>query len=213
MCQRLIHLLLQRYKDIIIGVNTICYLIVWPGRWVGCSVFSNTNQCFTLLSGSIEMWMPVKNQIIPYNITAPIIDQAFGSHQEFWVTPGQQMMVKCGDWGCGPNQDWSHINVKPMQGVWQPSYAVDVHMDATLQHYSPSCWPGFWESSRILGNSLATNDGKVQWLRLWTQSRFISHQYQTNARCLTTLICSGCAHGFVFTTLRPLTFTKLLEVI
>jgi hypothetical protein len=29
-----------------------------------------------------------------------------GSYREFWVIPGQQMMVKCSDWGCRPNQDW-----------------------------------------------------------------------------------------------------------
>jgi hypothetical protein len=33
----------------------------------------------------------------PYNITAALIDQALGSHLEIWVTPGQQMMVKCSD--------------------------------------------------------------------------------------------------------------------
>jgi hypothetical protein len=67
----------------------------------------------------------------PYNIMAALIDQGLGSHLEIWVTPGQQIMVKCGDWGCRPNQDWSHINVRHMQGVWQPSYAVDVHMDVS----------------------------------------------------------------------------------
>jgi hypothetical protein len=30
----------------------------------------------------------------PYNITAALIDQSLGSHQEIWVTPGRQMMVK-----------------------------------------------------------------------------------------------------------------------
>jgi hypothetical protein len=57
-----------------------------------------------------------------------------GSYLEIWVIPGQQMMVKCSDWGCRPNQDWSHINVRHMQGVWQLSYAVDVIMDVSLQH-------------------------------------------------------------------------------
>ncbi len=56
----------------------------------------------------------------PYNIKAALLHQAFGSHLECWVTPRQQMMVNCSDWGCGPNQDWSHVNVKPMQCVWQP---------------------------------------------------------------------------------------------
>ena len=73
-------------------------------------------------------------------------------------------MVKCGDWGCRPNQDWSHINVRHMQAVWQHSYAVDVNMDVSLQHYSRSHWPSFGKSPRNLGNSWATNDGEVQWL-------------------------------------------------
>jgi hypothetical protein len=111
--------------------------------------------------------------MFPYNITAALLHQAFGSHLEFWVTLGPQMMVMCGDWGCGPNQNWSHINVKPMQCVWQTSYAVDVHINASLNYYSHSPSPSFWKSPRILGNSWATNDGEVQWLRLWTQSRLI----------------------------------------
>ncbi len=31
----------------------------------------------------------------PYNIMAALLHQAFGSHLEFWVTPGQQIVVKC----------------------------------------------------------------------------------------------------------------------
>ena len=97
---------------------------------------------------------------------APLVDPAFGSHLELWVAPGQQKMVKCNYWVCRPNQDWFHINSKHVQGVWQPSYAVDVHMDGSLQHYSSSCWPSFWKSPRIMGNSWGTNDGEVQCLRL-----------------------------------------------
>ena len=148
----------------------------------------------------------------PYNITATLLQEVFGSHLEFWVTPRQQMMVKCSDWGCGPNQDWSDINVKPMQCVWQTSYAVDVHMNVSLQHYSRSPSPSFWKSPRILGNSWATNDGNVRWLRLWTQSKLIPHQCQTHAMCLETFICSGCAYQCILKLLQPFSFTKLFEV-
>jgi phage-related protein len=110
------------------------------------------------------LWMWI--WMCPYNNTAALIDQALGSHLEIWVTPGQQMMVKCSDWGCRPNQNWSHINVRHMQGVWQPSYAVDVHMDASQQHSSSPCWLRYGKSPRNLGNSWATNDGEVRWLRL-----------------------------------------------
>ena len=82
------------------------------------------------------------------------------SELEFWVTPRQWMIVKCGDWGCRPIPHWSHINVKHIQCIWQPSYAVDVHMDVSLPHYSCSCWSSFWMLARNLGNRpQATNDG------------------------------------------------------
>ena len=99
-----------------------------------CKVFDNLHMQWMCL------WM------LHYNIMATLLHQAFGSHLEFWVTPGQQMMVKCGDWGCRPNQVWSHINVKHIQGVWQPSYAMDVHIDVSLQHYGRSHWPNFGNS-------------------------------------------------------------------
>jgi hypothetical protein len=148
----------------------------------------------------------------PYIITAALFDKALGSHLEIWVIPGQQMMVKCGDWGSRPNQNWSHINVRHTQDVWQPSYVVDVNMDVTLEHYGCSFWPSFGKSPRNLGNSWATNDGEVRWLRLYPQSRLIPYQCQTHARWLTTFICCGCEYGCFLTTLRPLSLTKLWEV-
>ena len=84
-----------------------------------CKVFDNFHMLW------MWIWM------CPYNITAALIDQVLGSHLEKWVIPGQQMMVKYSDWGCRPNQDWSHIYVRHMQGVWEPSYALDVNMDVS----------------------------------------------------------------------------------
>jgi hypothetical protein len=75
-----------------------------------CKVFDNLHlQCMCI-------WM------CPNNISAAPADKALGSHLEIWVIPGQQMMVKCGDWGCRPNQDWSNINVRHMQCVRQLSF-------------------------------------------------------------------------------------------
>ncbi len=114
-----------------------------------------------------SVWQPSYavdvNMDVSLHITAALIDQALGSHLEIWLTPGQQMMVKCSDRGCRPNQDWSHINVRHIQGVRQHSYVVDVNMDVSLQHYGCSHWPSFGMSPRNLGNSWATNDGEVQW--------------------------------------------------
>ena len=102
-----------------------------------CKVFDNLHMQW------MWIWM------CPYIISATLVEQALGSHLEIWVTPGQQMMVKCSYWGCRPNQDWSqHTNVRHMQGVWQPSYAVDVNMDVSLHYFSHSCWTSFGKSPR-----------------------------------------------------------------
>ncbi len=45
-----------------IGKHGSCSLIVWPGRWVSCPVFSTSKQFFSLPRGSIENWMPIKCQ-------------------------------------------------------------------------------------------------------------------------------------------------------
>jgi hypothetical protein len=60
---RLIHLLLiYPHMVIAIGKHGICSLIVWLDRLVSCPVFSNSQQFFSLLSGSIANWMPIKCQ-------------------------------------------------------------------------------------------------------------------------------------------------------
>ncbi len=95
-----------------------------------------------------------------YIITATLVDQALGIHLEIWVNPGQQMMVKCSDWGCRPHHDWSqHINVRHMQGVWQPSYAVDVNMDVSLQHSCSPCWQSFGNSRVTPGQQMMMKCG------------------------------------------------------
>ena len=117
-------------------------------------------------------------------------------------------MVKCGAWGCTPNPYSSHISVIYIKGVWQPLYAVDVHMDIFPPQKGCSCQPTFWNVVRNLGYSQAISDGEMRWLRLHTQPIFISHQCYIYIRCLTTFICCGCAYGCVPTTSQPLMPTK-----
>jgi hypothetical protein len=50
-----------------------------------CKVFDNLHMQW------MRIWMR------PNNIPAAPADKALGIHLEIWVTPGQQMMVKCGD--------------------------------------------------------------------------------------------------------------------
>ena len=47
---------------IAIGKHGICSLIVWLDRSVSCPVFSNAQQFFSLLCGSISSWMSIKIQ-------------------------------------------------------------------------------------------------------------------------------------------------------
>ncbi len=116
-------------------------------------------------------------------------------------------MVKCGDWGCTPNPYSSHINIIYIEGVWQPLYAVDVHMDVSPTRYGFSCRPSFWNFVRNLGYSHAISDGEMLGLRLYNQPIFISHQCYIYIRSLTTFICCGWAYGCV-----PIMWeTKLLE--
>ena len=120
-------------------------------------------------------------------------------------------MVKCGDWGCTPNPYSSHINVIYIKGVWQPLYAVDVHMDVYPPRYGCSYRPSFWNFARNLGYSHAISHGEMWWLRLHTQPIFISHQCYIYKRCLPTFICCGCAYGHVPTTLWLLMPIYLFE--
>ncbi len=97
---RLIHLLLiyvQKYKKvIIIGKHVIYTLIVWPGRWVSCPVFSNYEQFFSLLNGSSENWMPVKCQRVS---------------EQCWVK----------NWCKGGSWPWSCSEIVQYGGQWAHS--------------------------------------------------------------------------------------------
>ena len=63
---------------------------------------------------------------------------------EIWASLSWYVMVKWGDWGCRPNPYSSHIHVIYIKGVWQPLYAVDVHMYVSPPPYGRSCRPSFW---------------------------------------------------------------------
>jgi hypothetical protein len=164
-----------------------------------CKVFDNLHMQW------MSIWMR------PYNITAALIDQSLGSHWEIWVTPGH-VMVMCGDWGCRPNQDWSHINVRHMEGVSHSLYAVDVHMDASLQHYGCSYWPNFGKSPSNLFSPrgqmmVKSSDWGCRPNQDWSNInvRHMQGVWQPS-------YAVGCEYGCVLTTLRPLSLTKLWEV-
>jgi len=80
---------------------------------------------------------------------------------QIWASLSWYVMVKWGDWGCWPNPYSSHINVIYIKGVWQPLYAVDVHMDVSPPSYGRSCRPSLW--------NFATNLGKSQLMWWWNE--------------------------------------------
>jgi len=80
---------------------------------------------------------------------------------------------------------WLRLHTQPIfishqcyiyKGIWQPLYAVDVHMDVLPPRYGCSCRPSFLNVDRNMGYSQAISDGEMRWLRLYTQPIFISHQ-------------------------------------
>ena len=88
------------------------------------------------------LWMCI--WMCTHHVMVAHADLAFGILREIWATPRQQVMVKCSDWGCTPNPYSSHIKYIYIKGVWQPLYAVDVHMDVYPPRYGCSCRPTFW---------------------------------------------------------------------
>jgi hypothetical protein len=118
---------------------------------------------------------------------------------EFWVTATPQPVGLCSVWGYGPTPNRSEINVIHMQGGWEPSYAVDGHMDLSSLSPPTLIRQAFGSQAWILGNCQATICRVVWCLRLWTHSKQIPHQCHIYARCLRTFICCGWAHGPVLT--------------
>ncbi len=77
----------------------------------------------------------------PHQVTATHADQACGILPQNWASLSWYVTVKWGDWSCRPNPHSSHIHVIYVKGVWQPLYAVDVHMDMSPPRYGHSCRP------------------------------------------------------------------------
>jgi hypothetical protein len=115
-----------------------------------CKEFDNLNM----------LWMCI--WMCPHNVMAAHVEQAFGIWLQIWATLSWYVMVKCGDWGCRPNPYSSHINAIYIQGVWQPLYAVDVHMDVSPPRYSRSCRPSFWNLATNLSDSQLICDGNEE---------------------------------------------------
>ncbi len=110
------------------------------------------------------LWMCI--WMCPHHITAAHVYQAFGISLQIWASLSWYVMVKWGDWGCTPNPYSSHIHIIYIKGVWQPLYAVDVHMDVSTLPYGCSCRPSVWNFATNLGKSKLICDGEMRWLRL-----------------------------------------------
>ena len=131
--------------------------------------------------------------------------------------------------GSSPTQIGSHIhlNLNHVQGVWQPSDAVDGHMDASSSYYHHTwyCWFGMW--AEIDGHWRYMKNIIMLWLRLkphpyWFTTFSIMHSKASticgvacsiDARCLTTFsyiylstVDGRWIHHNFFSTTHPVVF-------
>ena len=155
------------------------------------------------------LWMCIWT--CPHRIIAAHADQACGILPQILASLRWYVRVKSDDWGCRPNPYSSHITVIYRQCVWQPLYAVDVHIDVSPPCYGRSCRPSLWNFATNLGKSRLISDSEKRWLRLQTHPPLISHHCYIYIRCLTTFICCGCALGCLPIMLWPPMPTKLVE--
>ena len=111
-------------------------------------------------------------------------------------------LVVCNDWRSRPTQYGSYIHVRHIQSDWQPSYAVDGHMDMSSLCYHHKCSTRVlaWFCQKVL-SLLAPNHVVLQWLRLKTHVEWIWNPWQTFIMSLITLICIVRFHRSVITPL------------
>jgi len=141
----------------------------------------------------IRIWM------CPHHVMAAHVYQAFCiCHKSGHVSVDMSWWFKVIE-----AVDPTHIHLPSIlyiKGVWQPLYAVDVHMDVSTPRYGRSCLQCILNFATDLWASLS-----------WYVMAFISHPCYIYQRCLTNLICCVFAYGCVHTTLWPLMSTKHLD--
>jgi len=122
-------------------------------------------------------------------------------------------MVKCGDWGWGPNPYSSHINAIYIY-IWclatfkccGCAYGC---VSTTLRPLMPTKLLEFCYKSGQLPPKNSLWNAVIE--AVDPTHIHLTTMLYIYIRCLTTFICCGCAYGCVPTTLRPLMPTKLLE--
>ncbi len=100
----------------------------------------------------------------------------------------------------------SHINTNHLICVWQPSFAVNVPMDISMEvscyraitslhgpYFSFAAYPGPWSWTPF------HRCYEAVLLRPWNHSYWLHVQLKLYGRCLTTLLCWGCEYECVLT--------------
>ena len=112
-------------------------------KWSRCVLVEapNPNQLYPTSTSNISkvfgnlhmLWMTIWNHHLATNTTLVGPDL---EHQEVksWITAWCQMKLLYIGWGSKPIWTLTHIYSKHMQGVWQPSYAVDNIMEQSSCH-------------------------------------------------------------------------------
>jgi hypothetical protein len=143
------------------------YVMVKWGDW-SCRPNPYSSQIHIIYIKGV--WQPVYAVDVHMDVSTPHYGRScLPSDWNFatiWASLSWYVMVKWGDWGCTPNTYSSHIHIIYIKGVWQPLYAVDVHMDVSTLPYGRSCRQSVWNFATNLGKSQLICDGEMRWLRL-----------------------------------------------
>ena len=121
----------------------------------------------------------------------------FNSSMMSWVTAKLQTIPLHKWWGFSTTQSGSHIHVIHMQDIWQPSYAMNGHMDPSLLHFHHQ----IWQISRNPGSLLVYSSTITHMMRIYNHPKWIPHPCHMYTRCLTISIYNCWAYGFIITLL------------
>jgi hypothetical protein len=143
------------------------YIMVKWGDW-GCRPKPYSSHIHIIYIKGV--WQPLYAVDVHMDVSTPRYGRScrpsFGILPQIWASLSWYVMVKWGDWGYRPNPYSSHIHIIYIKVVWQPLYAVDVHMDVSTPHYGRWCQPSVWNFATNLVKSQLICDGEMRWLRL-----------------------------------------------
>ena len=194
-----------------IWASLIWYVMVKWGDW-GCRpnpYSSHIHVIYIKVFDNLYMqrmciWM------CPHHLTAAHVDQVFGILPQIWASLSWYVMVKWGDWGCGPNPYSSHLNY-----IYKRCLTTFICYGCAYECVHTTLRPLMSTKSLELCHKSGQVSADMWWWNAVIEAVDTTHIHLTSMsayiRCLTTFICCGCAFGCVPTTFQLVMPTKLLE--